>query len=100
MKLPELEGVVLLNINSWSAGCTMWSESDPQDNFGPASMSDKVLEVVGLYSFLHVGRIQVHMANPIRLGQAREVKVHTPVKGGEGCWQEYRLYFMVMCNRL
>ena len=23
--LPELEGIVLLNINSWSAGCDLWS---------------------------------------------------------------------------
>ena len=26
MELPALEGVVVLNINSWSAGCTMWRE--------------------------------------------------------------------------
>ena len=76
LKLPELEGVVLLNINSWSSGCSVWSESDPLDNFGPARMDDQLLEVMGLYSSLHVGRIQVSMADPIRLGQARQVKVH------------------------
>lgn len=75
VKLPELEGVVLLNINSWSSGCTMWNDTDPEDNFGPASMDDELLEVVGLYSSLHVGRIQVSMADPIRLGQAKHVKV-------------------------
>ena len=26
-ELPELEGVVILNINSWSAGCCMWDDS-------------------------------------------------------------------------
>lgn len=75
VKLPELEGVVLLNINSWSSGCTMWSDADPGDNYGPASMDDQQLEVVGLYSTLHVGRIQVSMSDPIRLGQAQHVKV-------------------------
>ena len=53
----------------------MWNDSDPEDHFGPASMDDQLLEVVGLYSSLHVGRIQVSMADPIRLGQARHVKV-------------------------
>lgn len=76
LKLSELEGVVLLNINSWSAGCVVWKDSDPEDDFGPASRDDQVLEVVGLYSSLHVGRIQVSIAEPVRLGQAKEVKVH------------------------
>ncbi len=75
LKLPELEGIVLLNINSWSAGCTVWSDSDPGDGYGPASMDDKTLEVVGIYSSLHVGRIQVSLAEPLRLGQAQHVKV-------------------------
>ena len=34
-KLPDLEGVVVLNINSWSAGCCMWSDSR-KDNFTPS----------------------------------------------------------------
>ena len=75
LKLPALEGVVLLNINSWSAGCVVWSDTDPEDDFGPASRDDQMLEVVGLYSSLHVGRIQVSIADPVRLGQAKEVKV-------------------------
>ena len=77
MKLPKLEGVVILNINSWSAGCTMWSETEHVDGLVPARTDDRLLEVAGLYSSLHVGRIQVSMADPVRLGQAREVKVHT-----------------------
>ena len=75
LKLPELEGVVLLNINSWSSGCSVWSDPEPQEEFGPARMDDQLLEVVGLYSSLHVGRIQVSIADPIRLGQAKQVKV-------------------------
>jgi len=26
IELPQLEGVVILNINSWSAGCTLWDD--------------------------------------------------------------------------
>ena len=79
LKLPELEGVVVLNINSWSSGCSMWSDY-PLEDFGPARIDDQLLEVVGLYSSLHVGRIQVSMADPIRLGQAQHVKVSVTIR--------------------
>ena len=38
-------------------------------------MNDQQLEVVGLYSAFHVGKIQVNLAEPLRLGQASEIKV-------------------------
>ena len=80
LKLPQLEGVVILNINSWSSGCSMWNDEESvSQGMGVARMDDKLLEVVGIYSSLHVGRIQVKMADPVRLGQAKEVKVRTAV---------------------
>ena len=130
-KLPQLEGVVILNINSWSAGCSVWNDTSTGDQFGssrwgwewgwgwgwewgwerdggaamlatlvgerealpsfshllacppslltalqfPHRIDDELLEVVGLYSSLHVGKIQVSLAEPLRLGQASEIKV-------------------------
>ena len=38
-------------------------------------MDDELLEVVGLYSSLHVGKIQVNLGEPLRMGQAKQVKV-------------------------
>ena len=38
-------------------------------------MDDKVIEVVGMYSSLHIGTIQVSLSEPLRIGQASEVKV-------------------------
>lgn len=38
-------------------------------------MDDQLLEVVGLYSSLHVGKIQVSLGQPLRMGQAKEIKV-------------------------
>ena len=132
-KLPQLEGVVILNINSWSAGCSVWNDTSTVDQFGssrwgwewgwewgwgwgwgwerdggaamlatlvgerealpslshllarppslltalqfPHRIDDELLEVVGLYSSLHVGKIQVSLAEPLRLGQASVIKV-------------------------
>lgn len=72
--LPELEGVVILNINSWSAGCSIWDDSN-KDGMGVSRMDDKLIEVVGMYSSLHIGTIQVSLSEPLRIGQASEVKI-------------------------
>eukprot|EP00731_Ephydatia_muelleri_P028502 Em0020g146a len=73
-KLLGLEGIVVLNINSWSAGCTMWSDTI-KDGLGPSRMDDQLLEVVGLYSSIHIGKIQVSLSEALRLGQAKELKI-------------------------
>ena len=31
IELPELEGIVLLNIGSWSSGCDLWAGSGLED---------------------------------------------------------------------
>ena len=51
-------------------------------------MDDQLLEVVGLYSSLHVGKIQVSLAEPLRMGQAKEIKVRGG-RGGRG--REFRV---------
>ena len=38
-------------------------------------MDDRLIEVVGMYSSLHIGTIQVSLSEPLRIGQASEVKV-------------------------
>ena len=45
------------------------------DDDTPYRMDDKLIEVVGMYSSLHIGTIQVSLAEPLRIGQASEVKV-------------------------
>ncbi|XP_078348562.1 diacylglycerol kinase epsilon-like [Oculina patagonica] len=72
--LPELEGIVILNINSWCGGCEIWVDGD-EEHSSPPSINDGVLEVAGLYSALHIARLQVNMADPLRLGQARSIKL-------------------------
>ena len=75
--LPHLEGLVISNINSWSAGCAVWNLPPDQveGQYQPCRMDDRLLEVVGIYSSLHVGRIQVGVDEPLKIGQAREIKV-------------------------
>lgn len=39
------------------------------------SFNDGMLEVMGIYSSFHIAQLQVGLADPIRLGQAKIVKV-------------------------
>lgn len=80
--LPELESIVVLNIGSWAAGADLWNanlSSSRQDADGcfwpPQSIHDQKLEVVGLYSSLHIGQLMIGLSEPLRLGQASSVKL-------------------------
>lgn len=74
INLPNLEGIIVLNISSWCGGCEIW-KSVPEDKAPNASFSDGLLEVVGLYSSLHIAKVRVNLAEPVILGQARNVEV-------------------------
>ncbi|XP_003382870.1 PREDICTED: diacylglycerol kinase epsilon-like [Amphimedon queenslandica] len=89
VKLPDLEGIVILNINSWSSGCSVWS---PSDEWGPSRIDDKMVELVGLYSSFHIGKIQMSVAEPLKIGQAKSVKVvlkeSVPIQVDGEPWQQ------------
>ena len=35
IELPELEGIVILNINSWCGGCELWVNDDQERSSPP-----------------------------------------------------------------
>ena len=45
------------------------------DSCSVSSINDGILEVIGLYSALHIARLQVNLADPLRIGQAHTIKV-------------------------
>ena len=53
---------------------TVYNHVD-NNSFFLRSINDGILEVAGLYSALHIARLQVNMADPLRLGQAKTIKV-------------------------
>lgn len=48
VKLPKLQGVVVLNIPSYMGGAELWGTPRPSKGFQPQSISDGFLEVVGI----------------------------------------------------
>ncbi|XP_029456556.1 diacylglycerol kinase epsilon [Rhinatrema bivittatum] len=72
--LPDLEGIIVLNIGSWGGGCRLW-EGMGDEPYPLASHNDGLLEIVGVYGSFHCAQIQVKLANPVRLGQAHTVRL-------------------------
>lgn len=77
VELPELQSIVCLNIDSWGAGVRLWemSATANKEVVNTQSTSDGVLEVLGIESSFHIAQLQVGINQPIRLGQAKAVKV-------------------------
>ncbi|CAF3470855.1 unnamed protein product [Rotaria sp. Silwood1] len=70
--LPALEGICILNIPSWGAGVRVWGTGE---NIPVQEIDDGLVEVFGIYSSFHIAQMQVGLADPFRIGQARRVKL-------------------------
>jgi diacylglycerol kinase (ATP) len=46
-------------------------------NFNSFRIDDGYVEVFGIYSSFHIAQMQVGLADPFRIGQARRVKVNS-----------------------
>lgn len=97
IELPEdTEGLVFLNINSFSGGCRMWwhdydgdeAEDTPpprsNNSFKPSRMDDGVLEIVAVSGALQLGQLNVRMPSvrPVRVAQGSDVKI--TIRGRRG----------------
>lgn len=74
--LPELESIVVLNIQSWGGGVRLVGEINRFD--------DSRMEILGLTSSFHIGQVMMGLSKPIFLGQASQVKLwldeHLPMQ--------------------
>lgn len=53
VELPELEGIVILNINSWCGGCELWVNDDEERSSLPRSGYShiEIMPISALISF-------------------------------------------------
>ena len=77
----DTEGIILLNINSFSGGVRMWSSasaseaSQSGESFQKSRKDDKLLEIVAVTGALHLGQLNVGVAKPVQIAQGSRVRI-------------------------
>lgn len=76
--LPQVEGIIILNIMNWGSGANPWGPPEKEDPFSTPNHYDGMLEVVGVTGVVHLGQIQSKMRYALRIAQVRPSKVNSP----------------------
>ncbi|KAK5605301.1 hypothetical protein CRENBAI_014273 [Crenichthys baileyi] len=72
--LPNIEGLIFLNIPSWGSGADLWgSEADVR--FARPRIDDSLLEVVGVTGVVHMGQVQSGIRSGIRIAQGSYIRL-------------------------
>lgn len=76
--------------------------SGDEDDQIESSISDGVIEVIGIVSSFHMAQLQVGLNKPIRLGQARNVRIRMkesfPVQADGEPWIQAPSDIHISCN--
>ncbi|XP_065652348.1 diacylglycerol kinase theta isoform X2 [Hydra vulgaris] len=92
-KLPTIQGLAIVNINSWGGGADPWGK-DVDEKFKVQSYSDGNLEVVGFTGVYHLGKIKSGFSTGIRIAQGTqinlELKADLPVQVDGEPWLQQR----------
>ncbi|XP_029020507.1 diacylglycerol kinase theta-like isoform X2 [Betta splendens] len=72
--LPNIEGLIFLNIPSWGSGADLWG-SEVDSRFGKPRIDDGLLEVVGVTGVVHMGQVQSGLRCGIRIAQGNYIRL-------------------------
>lgn len=82
IQLPNLQGIVVLNIPSYMGGTNFWGATRGTEGFIFPSFDDHVLEVVAVFDSIQLGMSRVFNLQKHRIAQCRSVKI--AILGNEG----------------
>ncbi|CAF0745435.1 unnamed protein product [Adineta steineri] len=74
VELPQLEGIVIMNILSWASGANLWGH-EKDEKFSKPTHYDGMLEVVGVTGIVHLGQIQSGIRSGVRLAQGGHIHI-------------------------
>lgn len=75
IELPQLQGIVLLNIPSYMAGTNFWGTDKEAGSFSAPAIDDKKLEVIAVMGTTHMAESKMFGVQRHRLAQAETVKI-------------------------
>eukprot|EP01130_Rhizamoeba_saxonica_P001115 TRINITY_DN1098_c0_g1_i1.p1 TRINITY_DN1098_c0_g1~~TRINITY_DN1098_c0_g1_i1.p1 ORF type:complete len:544 (+),score=88.64 TRINITY_DN1098_c0_g1_i1:267-1898(+) len=74
--VPPIEALVVVNLPSCYGGAFCWEKASKLGGqFSPMSVSDGLIEVVGVLNSLHLGQIQTGISSPIKIGQGSHIRI-------------------------
>lgn len=74
VQLPNIEGLIFLNIPSWGSGADLWG-SEVDSRYGKPRIDDGLLEVVGVTGVVHMGQVQSGLRSGIRIAQGNYIRL-------------------------
>uniref|UniRef100_A0A3Q0T652 Diacylglycerol kinase n=1 Tax=Amphilophus citrinellus TaxID=61819 RepID=A0A3Q0T652_AMPCI len=74
IQLPNIEGLIFLNIPSWGSGADLWG-SEVDSRYEKPSIDDGLLEVVGVTGVVHMGQVQSGFRSGIRIAQGHYIRL-------------------------
>lgn len=76
VELPNIAGILFLNVSHWGGGCEVWNNSHgDESSWTKTDPGDGKVEVLAFTSSFHMAQIQVNLAEPIRLGQVEKARI-------------------------
>lgn len=78
VELPKIQGLMVLNLPSYAAGCDFWGKPKPSSGWAHSAIDDATLEVVGVRSVFHLGRVtskKRFVGTPFRIAQGKAVTI-------------------------
>ncbi|CBY42712.1 unnamed protein product, partial [Oikopleura dioica] len=73
INLPDLQGVLVLNIPSYAAGINFWGDQSGGTSFVTPSFSDRMIEVIGIFGVMQLGMSQAFLGLPQRVSQRHRI---------------------------
>ncbi|XP_061264778.1 diacylglycerol kinase kappa-like [Bos javanicus] len=82
ISLPNLQGIVVLNITSYAGGVNFWGSSTATTEYEAPAIDDGKLEVVAIFGSVQMAMSRIINLHHHRIAQCREVMI--TINGEEG----------------
>jgi diacylglycerol kinase family enzyme len=76
VRLPALQGIVIMNIPSYSGGMNFWGNTDNHETFVTPSFNDKMFEVMAVFGTTHLALSMAEKATRVNAISSHAMQCH------------------------